>query len=169
MLYLGNKVVTDYWIFKVQTEEGGLYRRHGFDLFMHRTKEGFWGIREYNEKGRLEANIGNLKKGDHVVFYLVGVGGSRFVGTCVLDSGFERLDPERAKLIVHPEYLDFETGVFLKAVERWAKPLPIENLRGKDSFVAGGGKFGSHFQGSIKKIKHKGEYNTIIREHELMV
>ena len=162
-------MVTDYWIFKAQTEEGGLYRRRGFDLFVHRVKEGFWGIPEYNETGRLEPNIGNLKKGDYVVFYLVGTGGSRFVGTCVLDSGFEHLDPESAKKIVHSEYLDCETGVFLKDVERWAKPLPIENLRGKDSFVAGGGKFGSHFQGRIKKIKRKEEYDTIIREHELMV
>lgn len=163
-------MVTDYWIFKVQTEEGGLYRRRGFDLFMHRAKEdGFWGIPEYTENGRPTANIGDLKKGDHVLFYLVGTGGSRFIGTCVLDSGFERLDPESAKKIVHREYLDCETGVFLKAVDRWAKPLPIENLRGKDSFVAGGGKFGSHFQGRIKKIKHKEEYNIILREHELTV
>ena len=168
MVYLGTRLAANYWIFKVQTEEGGLYRRRGFDLFVHRVKEGFWGLRKYNEKGHLEANIENLKKSDCVVFYLVGAGGGRFIGNCVLDSDFERLDPERAKLIVHSDYLDCETGVFLKDVERWAKPLPLENLRGKNSFVAGGGKFGSHFQGSIKKIKRK-EFDTIIREHELMV
>jgi hypothetical protein len=161
-------VVTDYWIFKVQTQEGGLWRRSGFDLFVHRIKEGFWGIREYNEKGRLSAKVGDLKKGDFVVFYLVSSGGRRFIGTCVLDSGFERLDPERAKLIVHREYLDCETGVFVKNVDKWAKPLPMECLRGKDSFVAAGGKFGSHFKGSIKKIKNKEEYDIIIQEHELL-
>ena len=160
-------LVTDYWIFKVKTEEGGLYRRTGLDLFQHRTREGFWGIMECNEKGHLEANLENLKKDDCVLFYLVGVNGSSFLGSCVLASGFERLDPERAKQIVHHEYLDGDQGVFLKEVEKWAKPLPIECLRGKDSFVGGGGKFGSYFQGSIKKIKHKEEYDTIIREHEL--
>lgn len=159
----------DYWIFKVQTEEGGLWRRSGAELFVHRTKEGFWGLREYNEKGRAETKVKDLKKGDFVVFYLVAQGGGRFIGTCVLDSGFERIDTERAKLIVHHDYLDCETGVFVKNVKRWAKPLPMESLRGKDSFVAGGGKFGSHFQGSIKKIKHKAEYDTILREHQLMV
>jgi len=162
-------LVVEYWIFKVKTEEGGLWRRTGQDIFNHRTKELFWGIREYGENERLEANVRNLKKGDRAVFYLVGKGGSSFLGTCVLDSGFERLNPEKAKEIVHREFLDCETSVFLKAVDRWAKPLPMECLRGKDSFVAGGGKFGSYFQGSIKKIKHKEEYDTIIHEHELMI
>jgi hypothetical protein len=162
-----NDLVTNYWIFKVKTEEGGLYRRTGQDLFLHRTREGFWGIMEYNEKGRLEPNVENLKKDDCVLFYLVGVNGSSFLGSCVLASGFERLDPEKAKQIVHPEYLDVDQGVFLKEVDKWAKPLPIECLRGKDSFVGGGGKFGSYFQGCIKKIKHKEEYDTIISEHEL--
>lgn len=163
------KLAVNYWVFKVQTEEGGLWRRSGAELFGHRTREGFWGIREFDEKGRSTAKLAELQKGDLVVFYLVAQGGGRFVGTCVLDSGFERLDAESAERIVHREYLDSETGVFVTNVERWAKPLPIESLRGKDSFVAGGGKFGSHFQGSIKRIRHKQEYDTILREHELMV
>lgn len=158
----------NYWIFKVKTEEGGLYRRTGQDIFNHRTKELFWGIREYDEKGRQETNAKNLKKGDRTVFYLVGKGGSGYLGTCVLDSDFVKLDAEKAKEIIHREFVDCETGVFLKEVDRWTKPLPIECLRGKDSFVEGSGKFGSYFQGSIKKIKRKQEYDTIIREHELM-
>lgn len=162
-------MATNYWIFKVKTEEGGLYRRTGQDIFNHRTKELFWGIREYGENGRLETNAKNLEKGDRSVFYLVGKGGSSYLGTSVLDSGFERLNAEKSKEIVHREFLDCETGIFLKEVDRWVKPLPIKCLRGKDSFVVGGGKFGSYFQGSIKKIKHKQEYDTIIREHELMV
>jgi predicted RNA-binding protein with PUA-like domain len=167
---MGKKyLVLNYWIFKVKEEEGGLWRRNGFEIFEHRTRECFWGIREYNEKGRLEARVGELQKGDYVVFYLVGKNGSRFLGTCVLDSGFERLNPDRAKKIIHREYLDLEEGVSLKEVDKWAKPLSIECLRGKDSFVAKGGKFGSYFQGSIKRIRTKEEYDTIIREHELMV
>jgi hypothetical protein len=162
-------ITVDYWIIKVKTEEGGLWRRTGAEIFDHRTKEGFWGIREYDEKGRAEANARKLKKGDFAVFYLIGRDRSSFLGTAVLDSGFERLNPEKAREIVHREYLDCETGVFLKELCRWAKPLPMECLRGKDSFVVGGGKFGSYFQGSIKKIKHKGEFDTIVREHELMV
>lgn len=161
-------MAVDYWIFKVKTEEGGLWRRTGVEIFEHRTKECFWGIRECDEKGRLEANARNLKKGDFAVFYLVGKDRSSFLGTCVLDSGFEKLTLEKAREIVHQEFLDCETGVFLKLVDKWVKPLPMECLRGKDSFVASGGKFGSYFQGSIKKIKHKGEYDTIVREHELM-
>jgi hypothetical protein len=162
-----NDLMASYWIFKVKTEEGGLYRRTGLDLFQHRTREGFWGIMEYNEKGRLEPNIENLKKDDRALFYLVGVNGSSFLGSCVLASGFEKLDSADVKKIVHQEYLDCDQGVFLKDVDKWVKPLPIENLRGKDSFVGGGGKFGPYFQGSIKKIKTREEYDLIISEHEL--
>jgi|SRR3990170_6498385 len=170
MLYVEiRKLITAYWVFKVKTEEGGLWRRTGLNIFEHRIKECFWGIHEYSENGRLDANVRGLKKGDCVVFYLVGKGGSSFLGTCVLDSDFEKLDPEKAKKIIHREYLDWDQGVFLKEVSKWAKPLPIECLRGKKSFVAGGGKFGSYFQGSIKKIKHREEYDTIVREHELMI
>jgi predicted RNA-binding protein with PUA-like domain len=163
-----NKAMVNYWIFKVKDEVGGLYGRRGFNIFEHRTQECFWGIREFSEKGKREANIDLLKKGDYAVFYLVAKEGSRFLGTCILDSGYTRLDEEQAKKIVHREYIDCDQGVFLRDVDRWAKPLPIENLRGKDSFVAMGGKLGSFFQGSIKKIKHPEDYSTIIKEHKLM-
>ena len=162
------KVSIDYWIFKVKDEVGGLYGRRGFAIYEHRMRDGFWALREQNEKGRLEANISLLKKGDCVVFYVVGLGGSRFLGTAVLDSGFETLDVEQAKKIVHREYLDWDQGVFLKDINRWVKPLPMEALRGKESFVANGGKFSTFFQGSIKKISRK-EYETIFSEHELVI
>ena len=129
----------------------------------------FWGIKERSESGRLEAYVGELKKDDRVVFYLVGAKGSSFLGTCVLDSGFERLDPEIAKKIMHRDFLDWNEGVFLREIDKWAKPLPIENLREKGPFATGGGKFGPFFQGTIKKIKRKAEYDTIIHEHELVV
>lgn len=160
------KLSTNYWIFKVKDEVGGLYGRRGFAIYEHRMRDGFWGIREQNEKGRLEANVSLLKKGDHAVFYLVGLGGSRFLGTAVLDSGFETLDAEKAENIVHREYLDWDQGVFLKDINRWAKPLPMESLHGKESFVKGG-KFSPFFQGAIKKISIQ-EYKIILHEHELV-
>jgi hypothetical protein len=160
---------TNYWVFKVKDEVGGIYGRRGFAIFDHRSSEGFWALKTQDEKGRLDPNVGLLKKGDSVIFYLVGQGGSRFVGTCVLDSGFVKLDAEKAEQIVHREYLDWDEGVYIKEVKKWARPLPIESLRGKDSFVSVGGKFGAYFKGSIRKIKNKQEYETIIREHELMV
>ena len=159
---------TDYWIYKVKDEIGGLYGRRGFAIYEHRMHDGFWAIRERNEKGRVEANVSLLKKGDCAVFYLVGLGGSRFLGTAILDSGFETLDDEKAKEIVHREYLDWDQGVFLKEINRWAKPLPIESLHGKESFVANGGKINPFFQGSIKKMGRQ-EYEIIIREHELLL
>lgn len=160
--------MTNYWIFKVKDEAGGLYGRRGCDIFGHRTKEGFWAIRERSEDGKLEANVGFLEMGDYAVFYLVGKGGSRFLGTCVLDSGYTRLDAEQAKNIVHREYIDSNQGVFIKNVDKWAKPLPVECLRGKESLAHGGGNFGAHFQGSIKKIKRKEDYDAILHEHELV-
>jgi hypothetical protein len=164
---LGNKLATNYWIFKVKDEVGGIFGRRGFAIFEHRIKERFWCIKETDEKGRPQPNTDLLKKDDAVVFYLVGKGGSRFVGTAVLDSGYVQLNEEQTQGIVHRDFLDGDTGVFLKKVDKWAKPLPIESLRGKESWVAAGGKFGAYFQGSIKKMKDNEEYDIIIREHEL--
>jgi hypothetical protein len=161
------KLATNYWVFKVKDEVGGLYGRRGFAIYDHRMKDGFWAIKEHNEKGKVDTNIGLLKKGDRAVFYLVGLGESRFVGTAVLDSGFVQLDAEKTEEIVHREFLDWDQGVFLKDICRWTKPLPIENLHGKESFVADGGKITPFFQGSIKGISRQ-TYETIFREHELL-
>ena len=151
----------------MKDEVGGLYGRRGFAIYDHRMQDGFWAIKEQNEKGRLETNLGLLKKDDQVLFYLVGLGGSRFQGTAVLDSGFVTLNSEEAKKIVHREYLDWDQGVFLKEIKKWVKPLPMEALRGKESFVADGGTITPFFQGAIKKISSK-EYGIIFREHELV-
>jgi hypothetical protein len=168
MICVGKRRLSiDYWIFKVKDEVGGLYGRRGFAIYDHRMRDGFWALREENEKGRLEANISLLKKGDYALFYLVGLGGSRFLGTAILDSGFEQLDAETAKNIVHREYLDWDQGVFLKDINKWVNPLPMEALRGKESFVADGGKISPFFQGAIKKISIQ-EYYIILREHELV-
>ncbi len=157
----------DYWIFKVEYEAGGLYGREGIDIFRHRSEEGFWGIREYTVKGKIQANVSLLKKGDCALFYLVTKEGGCFVGTCILDSGYEKLNEEQTKKIVHREYIDWDQGVFLNEVDKWAKPLPVECLREKVSFIRGGRNSGLFFQGPIKKIKNPADYRTIIREHRL--
>jgi len=157
----------NYWIFKVKDEVGGIFGRRGFAIYEHRMHDGFWALKERNEKGRLEENVSSLQKGDHALFYLVGQGGSRFLGTAVLDSGFEQLDEKKTKEIVHRDFLDWDTGVFLKDINRWAKPLPIESLHGKESFVPEGGKVKPFFKGTIKKISRQ-EYEIIYREHKLV-
>ena len=159
--------MTNYWIFKVKDEIGGLYGRRGYVIFEHRTKEGFWAIREQSERRKTEINLELLGKGDHAVFYLIGIGGSRFLGTCILDSNYTRLDEEQAKKLVHDEYIDSPQGVFVKNVDKWAKPVPVERLRGKESLAHRGGNVGAHFQGSVKKIERK-EYGVILHEHELV-
>jgi hypothetical protein len=161
--------LANYWIFKVKDEEGGLYGRKGTDIFLHRTKEGFWGIRELDENGKREANVSKLKKGDQVIFYLVGKNTTRFIGTCELDSDFVQLDAEQTKKLVHREFIDPAQGVFIKNVDRWAKTLPVEMLRDEASFINRSGKFGPFFQGSIKNIKHVGDYEAIIAAHKQML
>lgn len=156
----------NYWIFKVKDETGGIYGRKGIEIFMHRTKEGFWGIKEFDEKGKRENSVEQLKKGDYAVFYLVSKSGNRFIGTCILDSDYIQLDDEQAKQIVHREYIDSQQGVFIKEVDRWPKPLPSEVLRGKASFMRGSGKIGPFFQGSLKKIKNTKDYEAIISTHK---
>lgn len=161
-------MVHDYWVFKVKDEVGGIYGRRGYIIFEHRIKEQFWGIKERDENGRAQPNLDLLKKDDYVVFYLVGKSAGRFVGTCRLDSGYEQLTEEQRMKIFHGEYLDYDRGVFLRDVDKWAKSLPVESLRGKESFVAAGGKLGAYFQGSIKKLKSGEAYHIILREHELV-
>lgn len=160
--------MSNYWIFKVKDEEGGLYGRKGMDIFLHRTKEGFWGIREIDENGKRETNVTKLKKGDRVIFYLVDKNSSRFIGTCEIDSEYVQLDAEQAKKLVHREFIDPEQGVFIKNVDRWEKTLPIDMLRGEASFINRSGKFGPFFQGRIKKIKHVTDYEAIIAAHKQM-
>jgi hypothetical protein len=162
------KILANYWIFKVKEETGGIYRIPGIDLYRHRMQDGFWGIREHTPDGRQEAHLEELKKDDCVLFYLVGAKGNSFLGTATLDSDYTKLDDEAAKEIFHSDFLDNYQGVFLRDIDKWGKPLPMEAFRGKDSFVPGGGKVGAFFKGYIKKIKHKEEFDMVIREHELL-
>ena len=74
---------------------------------------------------------------------------------------------EETKEIVHRDFLDWNQGVFLKNIRKWAKPLPMENLHGKESFVPDGERIVPFFQGNIKRISRK-TYETIFREHELI-
>lgn len=157
----------NYWIFNVKDAKNDKYTKTGLQIYDHRMPENFWGIRECTADGKITGNITYLKEGDIVVFYLVGMNGHCFLGTCVLASGFRRLGREEAKKIIHEEYLDWEQGVSLKRVDKWDKPLPIKCLRGKVSFVPIDGKYGLYLQGSVKKIS-KPDYDTIVREHELI-
>ena len=151
-------------------EVGGLYGRRGFAIFEHRIKECFWGLREQDSKGKVQPNLDSLKKDDAIIFYLVakGKGGSRFVGTALLDSGYQEVPQEKIQYIVHSEYLDYGKGVFLKEVNKWTKPLPIEGLSGKESVMASGVKLTAYFQGNLKKVS-KREFDLIVREHEFVV
>jgi hypothetical protein len=158
--------LTNYWIFKVKDEIGGLYGRRGYVIFEHRTNEGFWAIREKSDHGKLEANLTLLAKGDRVIFYSIGKGGGCFLGTCILDSGYTQLNEDQTKKLVHSEFIDSDKGVFIKNVDKWHKPLPIECMRGKKSLSHKGINVGTHFQGSTKKIKST-EYDAILQEHEI--
>jgi hypothetical protein len=121
---------------------------------------------EYAANGKLEAKASQLQKGDYALFYLVDKDSGRFVGNCVLDSGFVQLSEEQAKSLVHREFIDWNQGVFIKNVDKWTVPLPIKYFREKESLGQKTVKVGTHFQGSIKKIDRK-DYVAILREHEL--
>jgi hypothetical protein len=155
-------------VFKVKEEAGGLYRRSGIELYNHRMNDGFWGIREDSEKSKSAADLSQLEKGDCAVFYLVEPGReSRFLGTASLGSAFERLDAEKAKVLVHKDFLDTDQGVFLTAIDKWAKHLSVECLRGKGPFGNGRVKFSPFFKGSVKQLGGREEYEIIIQEHKM--
>lgn len=143
------------------------YSRKGIEIYNHRMIDRFWGIREFTSDGKRTANATKLMTGDKVLFYLAGKDGHCFLGTCVLASGFRRLGEDEAKKRTHEEYLDWNQGVdfIVKDGDKWEKPLPIECLRGKVSFVPIRGGYGHYLQGSITKIEPD-DYDNIIREHE---
>lgn len=145
------------------------FSRTGLEIFHHRMPEHFWGLRECNEAGRKTPNVAHLKKGDFVLFYLVGK--YCFLGTRVLESLFRsNLTLEELKDITHPEYLDWETGVFLEegAFDDWSKkPMPITRVRGKVDFAPREKNWGQHLRGSVTRISEK-DYHTVVNEHKLM-
>jgi hypothetical protein len=161
--------LVSHWIFKVKDDENEKFNRTGLQIFQHRMPEHFWGLREYTEAGRRTPNVIHLKKGDFVLFYLVGK--YCFLGTCLLKSLFRsNLTPEELKDITHPEFHDWATGVFLEegTLDDWSKkPLPIERLRGSVHFVPRDKNFGQYLRGSVTRISEQ-DYYTVVREHELM-
>ncbi len=160
----------NYWVFKVKEEVGGLYRRTGAEIYEHRMQDSFWAFKEDTENGKMAADIGQLEKGDCVVFYLVEpTREGRFLGTAILNSTLEKLDHQKAKRIVHREFLDSDQGVFLTSIDKWVKPLSVESLKGKGAFGDGRSKFGQFFQGTIKKLNSPEEYETILHEYKEML
>jgi hypothetical protein len=160
--------LVNYWIFKVKDEVGGLYGRRGWIIFEHRVTERFWSFKEHNEKGKMEVNLNLISPGDCALFYSVSKeGGNRFLGSCILESAYVQLDEEQERQLVHKEFIDYNQGVFLKEVDKWKHPLPLENLQGKVSFMRSERKAGLFFQGSIKQIENQ-DYRLIIREHKLI-
>jgi hypothetical protein len=163
-------VTPNYWVFKVKEEAGGLYRRAGAELYGHRMQDCFWSFKEDPETGKLALDVEQLEKGDRVIFYFVEPNReSRFLGTAVLDSAFEKLEPQKAKRVVHKEFLDGDQGVFLTEINKWIKPLPVELLKGKGAFGDGRPKFGQFFKGNIKKLNGLEEYETILHEYQEML
>ena len=158
--------MTNYWVFKVTEEVGGLFLRSGIEIYNHRMQDAFWGINLNQEKTKTKAQ--QLEEGDHVVFYLVAKGHlNRFLGTAVLNSKLKNLDPDEAKNVVHKEFLDYESGVLLKSIDKWVNFVSVEDIRGKGIF-ASGKAFSQFFEGSIKKLKNQEEFNTIIQEYYLL-
>jgi hypothetical protein len=167
LIVSGRKLATKYWVFKVKEEAGGLYRRSGIEIYGHRMSDGFWSIREDSEKTKSAADLSQLEKGDHAVFYLVEPGReSRFLGTAILDSALEKLDAEKAKAIIHKDFLDTDQGVFLTGIDKWAKHLSVECLRGKGPFGDGRVKFSPFFKGNLKQLESREDYEIIIQEHK---
>ena len=103
----------NYWIFKVADDENNGYLKQGISIYTHRMSEFFWGVKGITKSGRKAANVDSLKRGDDVLFYLVGKGGYCFLGTATLSSGFRDLTPDESARITHKEYLDWEQGVSL--------------------------------------------------------
>ena len=155
------------WIFKVKNDSNEKYSRTGLEIFQHRMPENFWGLKEHTETGRKTPNVADLKKWDCVLFYLVGK--YCFLGTRVLESSFRsNLTPEELKPITHPEYLDWETGVFLdeSSFDDWSsKSLPIERIKGKVDFAPRTKNWGQHLRGSVTRITEK-DFQIVIREYE---
>ena len=161
--------MSNYWIFKVKADRNSKYSLTGREIYNHRmTQDCFWGLKEFTEEGRKAQNVAYLRAGDFVLYYLVGE--HCFLGDCILSSGFRSLTPDESKKVTHPEFLDWNQGVFLnkESINVRAKALPMESLVGKVHFAPVDKNFGSYIQGSITRIKHKQDFETVVSEHELV-
>ncbi|HUJ84260.1 MAG TPA: hypothetical protein VLV84_01490 [Candidatus Acidoferrales bacterium] len=157
---MGLQKMNQFWILKVKDDSNSKYSLTGLKIFNHRMSEKVWGIRGFTEKGRKTANVSRLEEDDRVLFYYCGSGGYCFLGSAILERGFDKL----RESVFHEQYLDWKEGVTFKSVDPWATSLPIEALRGKVRFVPNDENYGSYLQGSITKIS-KEDYETVIHEH----
>ncbi len=130
--------------------------------------DAFWCIPEAVAGGNDAAASDQLEGGDLVLFYLVQTNTEPcFLGNATLDSGWKRLEVEEAKRLCHREFLDCDTGVLLKDINKWEPPLFVSEIHGKGAFSAGHKQFGRYFQGSFKRLNNCYEYETILEEHKL--
>jgi len=151
--------MTQHWILTVKDEKIGTKKLDALSIYRQRMKDKFWGIGEPAKNRRW------LKTGDHVIFYLGGKNGGKFIGASILDSPYIELSKKEKEKLTHPPFFTATHGVKLGEIEEWDEPLSIYPLISKLNFIANKTNWGSHLQGSIKEIRSN-DYTTIILEHE---
>jgi predicted RNA-binding protein len=137
------------WIFTVKDDKIEQERIKGIEIYKRRMSDSFWG---FSGKSR---NRSSLKKGDHVVFYLAGSGGQKFVGTCTLASDWYKLGVEDKSRLDHGTFFRADYGVNLANVKVWPSAADIRPLVSTLAFITNKDYWRSHLQGSIREISEK--------------
>lgn len=152
--------MTNYWIFTVKDDRIETAKKKGIEIYSQRMSDGFWGL------GERVSNRIYLERDDRVVFYLAGVDGYKFLGTCVLDSEYYKLSGEEKQRLWHGPFFQSDHGVRLKEVRIWESPKSIHSLISKLKFIKDPRVWGTYLQGSIRRISED-DYNTIVQPDEL--
>lgn len=149
-----------YWIFPVKDNKIGTIKKKGIEIYMQRMSDRFWGL---NEKS---SNRFYLEPSDRIVFYLAGIGGHMFLGTCILDSRYYKLSEEEKRQFWHGPFFQATHGVRLKDIRIWRPSKSIHPLIKKLKFIKDPLEWGTYLQGSIRKISED-DYITIVQPDEL--
>jgi len=152
--------MADCWIFTVKDDKIGKRKKKGTEIYKKRMSDAFWGL------GESVANRSRVKMGNRVVFYLAGVDGQKFLGTCTLVSAFHRLGKQEREKLAHGPFFQATHGVNLSDIEVWDSPKPIHPLLKRLGIIKDVNKWGCYIQGSIIRTSED-DYNTIVSAHEL--
>lgn len=113
--------------------------------FKDRIKGGNWPIFSKTH------HRNEIRKGDHIVFYLGGKPNKNLIGTASLSSGLS----------------DGDTDYFVSIsnVDVWKRPLQMKELVGSLSFIKNKDNWGIYLQGGITPLPPD-DYDKILSRHE---
>ena len=140
---------TNCWILTVVDAPIGSSILKATDLLTLRCRRLYWLL---NSRA---PNFKKLNRDDVVVFYVGGIEGGSFRGTCRLSSKPRRLPPNVKRHIIEDAEDKFDYYVNLREVELFPSPKPLTQIAKRLSFIKDKGRWWRNLQGGIIRIPER--------------